>query len=36
MLVTILICVLAGLGAIGLAIIALLFTLWYMENKHGR
>jgi hypothetical protein len=33
MLITILLCVLAGFGAIGLAVIALIFTLWYMENK---
>jgi len=30
---TILICLFAGIGAIGLAVIALIFTLWYMENK---
>jgi hypothetical protein len=33
MLMTILICLLAGIGAVGLAVIALIFTLWYMENK---
>jgi nitrogen fixation-related uncharacterized protein len=33
MLTTILMVFLIGVGAIGLLIIALIFTLWYLENK---
>jgi nitrogen fixation-related uncharacterized protein len=33
MLMTILMVFLIGVGAIGLLIIALIFTLWYLENK---
>jgi len=36
MLITILAVFLIGVGAIGLLVIALIFTLWYMENKHDR
>jgi len=33
MLMTILMVFLIGVGAIGLLVIALIFTLWYWENK---
>jgi nitrogen fixation-related uncharacterized protein len=33
MLMTILLVFLIGVGAIGLFVIALIFALWYMENK---
>jgi hypothetical protein len=33
MLITILTVLLLGVGAIGLFVIALIFALWYMENK---
>jgi phage shock protein PspC (stress-responsive transcriptional regulator) len=33
MLITILMVFLIGVGAIGLLVIALIFALWYMENK---
>lgn len=36
MLITILSVFLMGVGAIGLLVIVLMFTLWYMENKHDR
>jgi nitrogen fixation-related uncharacterized protein len=33
MLMTILMVFLIGVGAIGLLVIALIFTLWYLENR---
>lgn len=36
MLVTILFTLLAGLGVVTILLVAIIFTLWYMENKHGR
>ena len=32
-LLSIILWVVIGVGAVGLAVIAILFTLWYLENK---